>query len=143
MCWSSDLKMIALATANLNQFYSSYSGYSMNWANNPLTGTGTGVAATWNMDLFNPGLYPSSLTTTDLTRAVPALTATDQGIFQVRGIGTQGFGRSAEQSVSVVLDAVPDKPVLVTMQRSHGPMPEKGARISLRHEVDDVVLISE
>ena len=45
-------------------------------------------------------------TTTDLTRAVPALTATDQGIFQVRGIGTQGFGRSAEQSVSVVLDGV-------------------------------------
>jgi 2-aminoethylphosphonate transport system ATP-binding protein len=49
----------------------------------------------------------------------------------------------AALSVSVVLDAVPDKPVLVTMQRSHGPMPEKGARISLRHEVDDVVLISE
>lgn len=46
------------------------------------------------------------LTTTDLVRAVPALTATDQGIFQVRGIGTQGFGRSAEQSVSVVLDGV-------------------------------------
>jgi iron complex outermembrane receptor protein len=45
-------------------------------------------------------------TTTDLTRAVPALTATDEGIFQVRGIGTQGFGRSAEQSVSVVLDGV-------------------------------------
>jgi 2-aminoethylphosphonate transport system ATP-binding protein len=49
----------------------------------------------------------------------------------------------AAVSVSVVLDAVPDKLVLVTMQRSHGPMPEKGARISLRHEVDDVVLISE
>jgi hypothetical protein len=57
----------SLDPANLNQFYSSYSGYAMNWANNPLTGTGTGIAATWNMDLFNPGLYPTSLTTTDLT----------------------------------------------------------------------------
>ncbi|QGN55676.1 TonB-dependent receptor [Novosphingobium sp. Gsoil 351] len=45
-------------------------------------------------------------TTTDLTRAVPALTATNFGVYQVRGIGTQGFGRSAEQSVSVVLDGV-------------------------------------
>jgi iron complex outermembrane receptor protein len=45
-------------------------------------------------------------TTTDLVRAVPALTATDQGVFQVRGIGTRGFGRSAEQSVSVVMDGV-------------------------------------
>jgi 2-aminoethylphosphonate transport system ATP-binding protein len=49
----------------------------------------------------------------------------------------------AALSVSVMLDALPDQPVLVTMQRSHGPMPEKGARVSLRHEVDDVVLISE
>ena len=45
-------------------------------------------------------------TTTDLVRAVPALTASDQGVFQVRGIGTRGFGRSAEQSVSVVMDGV-------------------------------------
>lgn len=57
----------SLDPANLNQFYSSYSGYSMNWANNPLTGTGTGLAATWNMDLFNPGLYPTDQTTIDLT----------------------------------------------------------------------------
>ncbi len=56
----------SLDPANLNQFYSSYSGYSFNWANNPLTGTGTGIAATWNMDLFNPGLYPTDKTTTDL-----------------------------------------------------------------------------
>lgn len=46
------------------------------------------------------------LTTTDLVRSVPALTATDEGVFQIRGIGTQGFGRSAEASVSVVLDGV-------------------------------------
>ena len=46
------------------------------------------------------------LTTTDLVRTVPSLTATDQGIFQIRSIGTQGFGRSSEQSVSVVLDGV-------------------------------------
>ena len=57
----------SLDPANLNQFYSSYSAYSMNWANNPLTGTGTGIAATWNMDIFNPGLYPTDKTTTDLT----------------------------------------------------------------------------
>ena len=49
----------------------------------------------------------------------------------------------AALSVSVMLDALPNQPVLVTMQRAHGPMPEKGARVSLRHEVDDVVLISE
>lgn len=46
------------------------------------------------------------LTTSDLVRVVPALSATDEAIFQIRGIGTQGFGRSAEQSVSVVLDGV-------------------------------------
>jgi 2-aminoethylphosphonate transport system ATP-binding protein len=49
----------------------------------------------------------------------------------------------AALSVSVMLDALPDQPVLVTMQRAHGTMPVKGARVSLRHEVDDVVLISE
>ncbi len=49
----------------------------------------------------------------------------------------------AALSVSVMLDALPNQPVLIAMQRSHGPMPEKGARVSLRHEVDDVVLISE
>jgi 2-aminoethylphosphonate transport system ATP-binding protein len=45
-------------------------------------------------------------------------------------------------SVSVVLDALPNEPVLVTMQRGHGMMPEKGARVSLRYEADDVVLIN-
>jgi 2-aminoethylphosphonate transport system ATP-binding protein len=45
-------------------------------------------------------------------------------------------------SVSVVLDAMPSEPVLVTMQRGHGMLPEKGARISLRYEADDVVLIN-
>jgi 2-aminoethylphosphonate transport system ATP-binding protein len=49
----------------------------------------------------------------------------------------------AALSVSVVLDSLPAQPVLVTMQRGHGPMPEKGARISLCHEVSDVVLIGE
>ncbi|HEY2019858.1 2-aminoethylphosphonate ABC transport system ATP-binding subunit PhnT [Paraburkholderia sp.] len=44
-------------------------------------------------------------------------------------------------SVSVVLDALPDEPVLVTMQRGHGMSPQKGARVSLRYEADDVVLI--
>jgi 2-aminoethylphosphonate transport system ATP-binding protein len=38
---------------------------------------------------------------------------------------------------------LPDQPVLVTMQRAHNAMPEKGARVSLRHEVGDVVLVSK
>src|SRR5258708_34293840 len=46
------------------------------------------------------------LTTTDLVRTVPSLTASDEGIFQIRSIGTQGFGRSAEHSVYVFLDGV-------------------------------------
>ena len=46
------------------------------------------------------------VTTTDLVRAVPSLTVSDEGVFQIRSIGTEGFGRSAEQSVSVVLDGV-------------------------------------
>jgi len=45
-------------------------------------------------------------------------------------------------SVSVVLDAMPDQPVLVTTQRGQGMTPEKGARISLQYEADDVVLIN-
>ncbi|MBW0450986.1 2-aminoethylphosphonate ABC transport system ATP-binding subunit PhnT [bacterium M00.F.Ca.ET.228.01.1.1] len=44
-------------------------------------------------------------------------------------------------SVSVELDAMPGEPVLVTTQRGHGMTPEKGARVSLRYEADDVVLI--
>ncbi|MPW21090.1 2-aminoethylphosphonate ABC transport system ATP-binding subunit PhnT [Paraburkholderia sp. CNPSo 3157] len=44
-------------------------------------------------------------------------------------------------SVQVALDAMPGEPVLVSMQRGSGVMPEKGARISLRYEADDVVLI--
>jgi 2-aminoethylphosphonate transport system ATP-binding protein len=46
-------------------------------------------------------------------------------------------------SVSVELDALPDEPVLVSMQRGHGRMPAKGARVSLKYEVEDVVLVSE
>lgn len=45
-------------------------------------------------------------TTSDLVKSVPALTVTSEGAFQIRSIGTQGFGRSAEQSVSVVVDGV-------------------------------------
>jgi 2-aminoethylphosphonate transport system ATP-binding protein len=44
-------------------------------------------------------------------------------------------------SVSVVLDAYAEEPVHVTMQRNHAAMPEKGARVSLRYEADDVVLV--
>lgn len=46
-------------------------------------------------------------------------------------------------SISVVLDAQPDEPVLVSMQRGHGRMPAKNARVSLEYEVEDVVLVSE
>ncbi len=45
-------------------------------------------------------------------------------------------------SVPVLLDAMPNEPVLVTMQRGHGLTPEKGMRVSLRYEADDVVLIN-
>ncbi|RKP49114.1 2-aminoethylphosphonate ABC transport system ATP-binding subunit PhnT [Trinickia fusca] len=44
-------------------------------------------------------------------------------------------------SVSVVLDAMPATPVLVTAPRGQGMTPEKGARVSLRYEADDVVLV--
>ncbi|MEM5389866.1 2-aminoethylphosphonate ABC transport system ATP-binding subunit PhnT [Paraburkholderia phymatum] len=44
-------------------------------------------------------------------------------------------------SAQVALDAMPGEPVHVSMQRGSGVMPEKGARISLRYEADDVVLI--
>ncbi len=44
-------------------------------------------------------------------------------------------------SVSVALDATPNEPVLVTMQRVSSMTPEKGSRISLQYEADDVVLI--
>ncbi len=44
-------------------------------------------------------------------------------------------------SVPVQLDAMPNEPVLVTMQRGHGLTPEKGMRVSLRYEADDVVLV--
>ncbi|WP_421026474.1 2-aminoethylphosphonate ABC transport system ATP-binding subunit PhnT [Paraburkholderia sp. A1RO-5L] len=45
-------------------------------------------------------------------------------------------------SVPVLLDAMPNEPVLVTMQRGHGMTPEKGMRVSLHYEADDVVLIN-
>ncbi|HEV3106381.1 MAG TPA: 2-aminoethylphosphonate ABC transport system ATP-binding subunit PhnT [Trinickia sp.] len=44
-------------------------------------------------------------------------------------------------SVSVVLDAMPEEPVLVTTQRGLGMTPQKGARVSLHYEADDVVLV--
>ena len=65
------------------------------------------------------------------------------GDAQLHGTITSVEWYGAALSVSVMIDALPDQPVLVTMQRAHGPMPVKGARVSLRHEVDDVVLISE
>ncbi len=47
----------------------------------------------------------------------------------------------SELSVSVVLDAAADQPVLVTLQRGRGMSPERGSRVSLHCEADDVVLI--
>ncbi len=47
----------------------------------------------------------------------------------------------ASLSVAVELDALPGEPVLIAMQRVAGQMPVRGERISLRYEVDDVVLV--
>jgi 2-aminoethylphosphonate transport system ATP-binding protein len=47
----------------------------------------------------------------------------------------------AALSVSVALDAMPGEPVLVSAPRGHKRMPEKGTRVSLRFEADDVVLV--
>ncbi|SAK56184.1 ABC transporter ATP-binding protein [Caballeronia calidae] len=47
----------------------------------------------------------------------------------------------AALSISVALDALPGEPVLVTTQRGHSRMPDKGTRVSLRFEADDVVLV--
>ncbi|CAN0624733.1 putative 2-aminoethylphosphonate import ATP-binding protein PhnT [Burkholderia multivorans] len=47
----------------------------------------------------------------------------------------------ADLWISVVVDAAPEEPVRVTMQRGRNPAPERGARVSLHCEADDVVLI--
>jgi len=44
-------------------------------------------------------------------------------------------------SIAVVLDALPQERILVTMPRGRGQTPEKGARISLRFEAEHVALI--
>lgn len=55
-------------------------------------------------------------TTAGLVNAAPSLTVTSEGAFQIRSIGTQGFGRSAEQSVSFVVDGVVvGRPLAYTM----------------------------
>ncbi|HEX4197104.1 MAG TPA: TonB-dependent receptor [Caulobacteraceae bacterium] len=46
------------------------------------------------------------VTVNDLANAVPAVTISGGDVFQIRGLGTQVFSRSAEQSVSVVIDGV-------------------------------------
>ncbi|WP_420813184.1 ATP-binding cassette domain-containing protein [Pararobbsia silviterrae] len=47
----------------------------------------------------------------------------------------------ATLSVAVELDAMPGVPALVSMQHGAGRTPIRGDRVSLRYEVDDVVLI--
>jgi ABC-type spermidine/putrescine transport systems, ATPase components len=71
-----------------------------------------------------------------------ALRVVPLGEGQLHGAITSVEWYGAVLSVSVALDAMPNEAVLVTMQRGHGMMPEKGARISLRYEADDVVLIN-
>jgi 2-aminoethylphosphonate transport system ATP-binding protein len=44
-------------------------------------------------------------------------------------------------SVSVTLDAMPNEPVIISAQRGHHRLPEKGSRVSLSFEADDVVLV--
>jgi 2-aminoethylphosphonate transport system ATP-binding protein len=70
-----------------------------------------------------------------------ALRIVPLGEGQLHGAITSVEWYGAVLSVSVALDAMPNEPLLVTMQRGHGMMPEKGARVSLRYEADDVVLI--
>lgn len=55
-------------------------------------------------------------TMSGLVNAAPDLTVTSEGSFQIRSLGTQGFGRSAEQSVSFVVDGVVmGRPLAYTM----------------------------
>jgi 2-aminoethylphosphonate transport system ATP-binding protein len=70
-----------------------------------------------------------------------ALRIVPLGEGQLHGAITSVEWYGSVLSVSVALDAMPNEPLLVTMQRGHGMMPEKGARVSLRYEADDVVLI--
>jgi 2-aminoethylphosphonate transport system ATP-binding protein len=70
-----------------------------------------------------------------------ALRIVPLGEGQMHGAITSVEWYGAVLSVQVTLDALPDEPVLVTMQRGQGMMPVKGARVSLRYEADDVVLI--
>ncbi|WP_217591508.1 TOBE domain-containing protein, partial [Burkholderia sp. GbtcB21] len=49
--------------------------------------------------------------------------------------------QGADLSIAVVIDAAPDEPVRGTMQRGRGAATERGARVSLHCEADDVVLI--
>ncbi|PNW89223.1 2-aminoethylphosphonate ABC transport system ATP-binding subunit PhnT, partial [Burkholderia pseudomallei] len=58
------------------------------------------------------------------------------------GTLASGDGHGAALSLTVTRDAARDEPALVTMQRGRGPAPERGARVSLDCEADDVVLIS-
>ena len=44
-------------------------------------------------------------------------------------------------SVQVLLDAAPDEPTLVTMPRGHGIACERGMRVSLDYEAENVVLV--
>ncbi len=48
---------------------------------------------------------------------------------------------SVSVSVSVTPDAMPNEPVLISAQRGHHRLPEKGSRVSFRFEADDVVLV--
>ncbi|KMZ12485.1 2-aminoethylphosphonate ABC transporter ATP-binding protein [Candidatus Burkholderia humilis] len=63
------------------------------------------------------------------------------GAGQLHGTVASVEWYGASLSVSVFLDAMPNEPVLVTAQRGHHRLPDKGARVSLRFEADDVVLV--
>ncbi|PXW17568.1 2-aminoethylphosphonate transport system ATP-binding protein [Paraburkholderia caballeronis] len=69
------------------------------------------------------------------------LTIAPLGDGSLHGTVTSVEWYGAVLSVQVVLDAMPDEPTLVTMQRSQRMKPEKGMRVSLRYEADDVVLV--
>ncbi|WP_152859503.1 2-aminoethylphosphonate ABC transport system ATP-binding subunit PhnT [Burkholderia sp. BE17] len=59
----------------------------------------------------------------------------------LHGTVTSVEWQGADLSIAVVIDAAPDEPVRVTMQRGRGAAPERGARVSLHCEADDVIFI--
>ena len=71
------------------------------------------------------------------------LTLCPQGQGRIHGTVTSVEWHGATLSLTMTLDgAAGAEPVLATLQRGRDPMPERGARISLDCEAQDVILVS-